>query len=110
MGHLEKNDYVLVSGFAQTPKGTPLNEMYKHIGVQLLVDRKSNRIIKSDFSVISSLTKEVLQDLVQGYCIDEPFGNLENKIKKHMSIPSLGAVLQAIKSAIDRYKDTFKVQ
>ncbi|MBZ4688425.1 MAG: hypothetical protein JG764_2058 [Clostridiales bacterium] len=101
-----KDDYVLVSGFAVTPKGTPLNEMYKYIGVTLLIDKSSNRIIKSQFSVVSSLTNEVLQDLIKGYCVDEPFENLASKCKKHMSIPSLGAILQAVKSAIERYKDT----
>ncbi|MDK2887983.1 DUF3870 domain-containing protein [Desulfofundulus salinus] len=98
--------YFLVSGFAQTPKGTPVNEMYKHIGAILLIDRTTNCIIKSDFSVVSSLTKEVLQDLIQGFCVNEPFENLANKLKHHINIPSLGAILQAIKSAIDRYKDT----
>lgn len=101
-----KEDFILVSGFAQTPKGTPVNETYKHIGAILLIDKNTNRIIKSDFTVVSDLTKEILQDLIQDYCIDEPFENLVNKTKRHMAIPSMGAILQAIKSAIERYKDT----
>ena len=102
---LLKDDYSLVSGFAVTPKGTPLNEMYKYIGVVLLIDKSNHTIVKAQFSVVSSLTNEILQELVEGYCVDEPFENIVSKCKRHMSIPSLGAILQAIKSAIERYRD-----
>lgn len=99
------DNYVLVSGFAKTPNGTPVNEVYKHMGVQLLIDKRTNCVIKSDFSVISQLTREELQSFVSGFCVDEPFEILAKKIKKHVIIPSIGAVQQALKSAIDRYKE-----
>lgn len=98
-------DFVLVSGFALTPQGTPVNQVYKHMGVQLLIDPRINRVIKSDFSVISSLTRETLQIAVNGYCLDEPFDILEQRIKRHVYIPSVGAILQALKAAIDRYRE-----
>lgn len=97
--------WVLVSGFAITPKGTPLNEVYKHIGVQLLIDKRTNRIIKSDFSVISQLTREQLQSIVNGFCVDEPIEVILTKMKNHIFIPSLGAIQQAFKVAVDRYRE-----
>lgn len=109
MDHLDNKDYVLVSGFALTPKGTPVNETYKYISAILLIDRKTNCVVKSDFSVVSTLTKEVLQTLIQGYCVDEPFENWTNKAKKIIAIPSLGSINQAVKAAIERYKDTLSM-
>ncbi|MEL7564560.1 MAG: DUF3870 domain-containing protein [Dehalobacterium sp.] len=107
MDYFDEKNYVLVSGFAQTPKGTPLNEIYKSTSAILLVDKRTHCVINSDFCVVSPLTREVLQKLIQGYCLAEPFENWANKVKNLVTIPSLEAILQAAKSAIKRYKDTY---
>jgi len=109
MDNFKDEDYVLVTGFAQTPKGTPLNETKKYISAILLIDKKTNNVIRSDFGVVSQLTNEALQAIIEGYCINEPFEDLVERYKERICIPSLGAIQQAIKSAIDRYKDTFLI-
>ncbi|GAB6152154.1 hypothetical protein JCM17380_09040 [Desulfosporosinus burensis] len=107
MYNLNGEDFVLVTGFAQTPKGTPLNETLKYISAILVIDRKTNCIVESDFGVISKLTNQFLQTTINGYCVDEPFEDFVTKTKQCISVPSLGAIQQAVKSAIDRYKDSF---
>lgn len=107
MDILKDQNYVLVTGFAQTPKGTPLNETRKFISAILVIDRKTNCVIKSDFGVVSNLTNEFMQSVINGFCVDEPFENFVIKSKQCISVPSLGAIHQAVKSAIDRYKDSF---
>lgn len=103
----DKKDYALVTGFAQTPKGTPLNEAYRYTSAILVIDRKTNCVVKSDFGVVSKLTNEFLQATINGYCVEEPFETFVTRSKQCVSLPSLGAIHQAIKSAIDRYKDSF---
>lgn len=110
MDNLKAGDYVLVTGFAQTPKGTPLNETRKYISAILVIDRKTNCVVKSDFGVISKLTNQFLQTTINGYCVDDPFEDFVTKTKQCVSVPSLGAIHQAVKSAIDRYKDSFAYQ
>jgi len=66
--------------------------------------------MESDFGVISDLTNQFLQTTINGYCVDDPFEDFVTKTKQCVSVPSLGAIHQAVKSAIDRYKDSFAYQ
>lgn len=103
------NNKILVSGFAQTPKGIPANHSYKYIGVILLIDKDTHLIEKVDFSVIfSELTKEVLKENIKGFYINDSFSDFCEEIKKNISIPSIGAILQAVRAAIERYKEHIK--
>lgn len=80
--------------------------MYKYIGVILLIDKKSNDIIEVDFSIVfSDLTKKVLKKHIEGFNVKSSFNDLTNSIKKSVSIPSIGAIIQALRSAIDRYEE-----
>ncbi|WP_026703050.1 DUF3870 domain-containing protein [Salibacterium aidingense] len=103
------DDTILVSGFAQTPKGIPAHHSYKYIGAILLVDKNSHTIEQVDFSIIfSDLTKQILRQHIEGFCVNESFHEFANQIKNHVSIPSIGAVLQAVRAAIDRYYEHIK--
>lgn len=97
---LNTEDTVLVSGFTQTPKGTPLHEAYKYIGVILLIDKKTSAIVKSDFGVISQLTNSFLQELIKGFRVTDSFEDLSLVMRESISLPSERAILQALK--IDR--------
>lgn len=102
-------NYVLVSGFAQTPKGIPAHEAYKYIGVILLIDKRTHKIVKADFSVIfSELTKRFLCEWIEGFCVNEPIHKLSTSLKEVASIPSIGAIIQSIRAAIERYKEHIK--
>ncbi|PIC63239.1 hypothetical protein CSV79_12925 [Sporosarcina sp. P13] len=105
----KKNNLVLVSGFAQTPKGIPSNHSHKYLGVILLIDSTTNVIVEVDFSVIfSDLAKRILKSEIEGYCIDDSFAGFSDGVKRNISLPSLGAILQATRAAIDRYSEHIK--
>jgi|SRR5699024_10275876 len=100
---------MLVSGFAQTPKGIPANHSYKYIGAILLINKNTHVIEQIDFSVIfSDLTKKVLKKRIEGFCINESFSEFSSNLKDKVSIPSIGAILQAVRAAIDRYQEHIK--
>ena len=62
-----------------------------------------------DFSVIfSALTKDFLKKNIEGYCVNDSFSDFTDRIKNKVSIPSIGAILQAIRAAIDRYQEHIK--
>lgn len=106
---VEEGKLILVSGFAQTPKGIPSNHSHKYLGVILLVDHKTNTIVEVDFSVIfSDLAKRILKSEIEGYCLDDSFTEFSDKVKRNISLPSLGAILQATRAAIDRYNEHIK--
>ncbi|GAA0326385.1 hypothetical protein GCM10008967_16140 [Bacillus carboniphilus] len=106
--YLNEN-HILVSGFAQTPKGIPANETYKYVGVILLIDKSNHEIVEVDFSIIfSNLTKRVLCELIEGHCVKAPFHDLSAQLKRKVSIPSIGAIIQALRSAFERYNEHIK--
>jgi hypothetical protein len=92
---------ILVGGIAQPPKEATV---YNVVAVQLLIDTKTNCIIESHFNLISPLTKSCLEELVNGYCVDDSLEPLFKKIKMHICLTTTGSLIQAIKNAVDRYK------
>ncbi|MFC0273291.1 DUF3870 domain-containing protein [Metabacillus herbersteinensis] len=103
---MRTEDTVLVTGFAQVPKGTTLYETYKTIAVVLVINYKTEVIEDAEFTFLTDLTNYYLSDLVKGYNFSEGFNPLFDKVKKHCLLPSQGAIIQAIRSAFDRYQET----
>lgn len=100
------NDTVLITGFAQLPRGTTLYEQYKTIGVVLVVNTKTEIIEDVEFTFIADLTNYFLSSLVKGYDLGQGINPLIEMIKKRCLLPSVGAIIQSIKSAWDRYQES----
>lgn len=106
MGDLRVDEkYILVGASAQTAKGSSVYEAYKTVSVQLLVDRKTECIVKSHFNLISPLTQKFLEECVKGHCMAEPIDPLLNRIRASVALSSAGAVIQALKNTFERYKE-----
>jgi len=99
-------DNVLITGFAQVPRGTTLYERNKIIGVVLVVNTKTEIIEDAEFTFVADLTNYYLSDLIKGYDLKKGIQPLTEIIKKHCLIPSQGAIIQAVRSAWDRYHES----
>lgn len=99
-------DNFLITGFAQLPRGTTLYEHTKIIGVVLVINKKDEVIEDAEFTFVADLTNFYLSSLVKGYDMKQGILPLFEKIKKHCLIPSQGAIIQALRSAWDRYQET----
>jgi hypothetical protein len=104
-----KKDTVLVTGFAQLPRGTTLYERFRTIGVVLVINTKMETIEDLEFTFVADLTKYYLTSLLKDYDLKQGIGPLLELIKNHVLIPSQGAIIQAIRSAWDRYEE-FKMK
>jgi len=96
------DDRILVGGTAKPPKEVTV---YKTMTVQLLVDVKTNCIVESNFNLLSPLTRACLEELVNGYCLDDSLEPLFKEIKEKICLSTTGALIQAIKNAVERYKE-----
>lgn len=106
---MEIKDTVLVTGFAQGPKGTTVYETYKTIGVVLVINTKTGVIEDAQFTVITQLMNTYLSTLVKGFDTTQGIQPLLEEVKKHCFAPSQGAVIQSIRSAWDRYNEIRQV-
>ncbi len=99
---------VLTAGFAQMPKGTPLYEAYAMIGCVLIIDVEQERIIDAGFTFLMEKTSEFLAELLRGVSIAGGIGEIQQLVTDHFLAPGQGAVLQAIRAAVDRYHEQLK--
>ncbi|MFJ8257882.1 DUF3870 domain-containing protein [Peribacillus asahii] len=99
-----KESYVLVAGFAQLPKGTPLFELQKTIGCILVIDTNNDTIVNATFTFLQQLTNNFISSLIQGKSlenIDDLILDIENKFL----VPPQKAVIQALIAAKNRYQE-----
>lgn len=103
---MSSNNNVLVTGFAQLPKGTTLFEHNKIIAVVLIINYEDQFIEDAEFTFLTDLTNYYISSLIKGMDISEGLDHVINKVKKHCHIPSQNAVVQALRSAYDRYQES----
>ncbi|RFU70903.1 DUF3870 domain-containing protein [Peribacillus saganii] len=102
---MNTQDTVLVTGFAQGPRGTTIYETHKTIGVVLVINVITGRIQEAEFTVNTELLNLYLKDILKGYNIHDGIQPLLEQVKQKVLIPSQGAVVQALRSAADRYQE-----
>ncbi|NNU88095.1 DUF3870 domain-containing protein [Geobacillus sp. MR] len=98
-----KDSYILVAGFAQLPKGTPVFEMQKSIGCILVIDKETDIIVDCTFTFIRDLTNEFISSLIRGKSIIQDLDEIINEVARRFIVPPKKAVIQAILSARNRY-------
>ncbi|MCQ6276028.1 DUF3870 domain-containing protein [Bacillus sp. V3B] len=103
---MNENNTVLIAGFAQLPRGTTQYERYKSLAVVLVINVETEVIEDAEFTFIADLTNYYLTSLVRGYDLKKGINPLIDILRSHVLIPSQGAVIQSIKSAWDRYKES----
>ena len=99
-----KDSYIMVVGFAQLPKGTPVFELQKTIGCMLIVDTETNVIIKATFTFIKDFTNEFIAELLRGKSLDD-LDEIIKEIENRFLIPPYKAVIQALISAKKIYDE-----
>lgn len=107
---MKNNDdtHVLVAGFAQLPKGTPLFETQKVIGCILVIDSETDIIKKATFTFIQELTNEFSASLILGYSIVEEIDTIIKSMENKLIIPPQKAAIQAVISCRNRYLEMKK--
>ncbi|BAQ08581.1 hypothetical protein OXB_0109 [Bacillus sp. OxB-1] len=103
MNQEKQNDQVLVAGFAQLPKGTPVFELQKVIGCVLVVDTQTHIIEKATFTFIQAITNEFLATIVEGRSIMDDLEVITKDMEKKLLIPPQKATIQSFVSARNRY-------
>lgn len=94
---------VLVSGYAQAPKGTGMSEMMTWIGVVLEIDRNSHTIVGADGTFLTELARSFFRRKVMGYRLTDGLDGLVRIIDLTIHTPSKNALIVATQAAFQRY-------
>jgi hypothetical protein len=100
----EKNT-VLTAGFAQIPKGTTLYEVSTMVGCVLIIDTDDDVICDASFTFVMDKTSEFLVSLLIGKSVADGIQEITQVVQERFLAPGQGAVLQAIRAAVDRYHE-----
>ncbi|SCY99797.1 DUF3870 domain-containing protein [Alkaliphilus peptidifermentans] len=72
---------IFISGYAKLPTGTTAEELYKVIALGIILDKNTGEILDADCSVVTSVAKEHVRELLVGKnlknieAIEEEFKN-----------------------------------
>ncbi|MFP7299025.1 DUF3870 domain-containing protein [Neobacillus niacini] len=102
-----KQNYVLVTGFAQLPKGTPVYEVQKTIGCILMVDTETDIIVEATFTFLQDLTNNFLGGILRGKSLRET-EEIINELENRFIAPPQKAVIQGLISAKKNYYESKK--
>jgi hypothetical protein len=101
---------ILVTGYAQAPKGTVMHERYKLAGVVLEVDSASGAIVAADATLVTALARDFFQRCVVGYDLSQGPEGLVQRIVAHFASPSRDALAVALRAAAQRFAEHRPVQ
>ncbi len=99
---------VLAAGFAQLPKGTTLYELQKIIGCVLIIDPETDIIQDVSFTFVMDLTNQFISDLIRGKSLSNGIEPIIREVESRFLVPPQRAIIQAIRSAYDRYCEQTK--
>ncbi|MFD2369024.1 DUF3870 domain-containing protein [Brevibacillus sp. GCM10020057] len=96
---------VLTAGFAQIPKGTSLYEVSTMVGCVLIIDADHDVICDASFTFVMDKTSEFLVSLLVGKSVAGGMQEIAQVVQERFLGPGQGAVLQAIRAAVERYQE-----
>ena len=95
---------ILIGGYAQPPKETAANFAYNILSCQILINKKSHCVVQCHFNTISELTSDYINDLLFGYCFDEPLEPVLEKIQTHINLAITSSIIHALRNAQERFR------
>jgi len=97
---------VLASGCAPLPEGMRLSGPKQTFGCSLWFDRTDDRVVDAAFTFLAGISEQYLTDLVVGRRLPHEWNELEQKVREHIFAPAQAVILQALRTAVDRYLDS----
>lgn len=93
---------VLVTGYSKIPGGIAGSDVYSVIGLSLLVDATTGKILEADTNLVISLARRHINDILVGEKITD-LQALEYRFKSEYHGSARKALIVAMKICYDRY-------
>jgi hypothetical protein len=93
---------ILITGYARLPKGITAAELYKTVGIAVLVDKETGVILDIECSLATNLARQFVRRIAKGHNLNN-FESIEKEFDKHYYGSATKAITSAIKSCSDKY-------
>lgn len=101
-----KLDTVLVTAYANAPKGTAFYRIYEYMGVVLEVDKKTDIIVDCSVTLITDTARNYTSKLFIGEKLSGDISQLISDIETQYLTATTSALITALKQARQRYLDS----
>lgn len=106
----ESRKTVLVTGYAKAPQGTTMASLHGYVGIVLLVDRGSDKIVAAEPTFVTGLAQAFISEIMIGYDMKLGEEGLRDELRRRYLAPSQHALLQAVQSAFQRYRERTRAE
>ncbi|MEG6586433.1 DUF3870 domain-containing protein [Dendrosporobacter sp. 1207_IL3150] len=95
---------VLFSGYAKLPTGITASELYKIIGVIVLVNMDTGKIVEADCTLATQLARKHVSAALVGHNLTDGPDQLSNLIDKIYQGNAKKAIITALRIIYDKYR------
>lgn len=95
---------VFFSGYAKLPAGITATEMYKVIGVVVVIDVQTEKILEADCTLATQVGREFMKNIMVGHSIAQGVEVLLREIDCRYQGSAKKAIVTAIKIINDKYR------
>lgn len=95
--------HILFSGYAKLPTGITASEIYKVIGVVLLIDEDTGNILEADCTLATAVARNHVSSILIGRSITNP-ENLVRIVDTTYHGSAKKAIITAIRIIYDKYR------
>ena len=98
-----KNKRILFSGYAKVPTGITASEVYKVIGVVLIIDEDTETILEADCTLTTAVARNYVSSILVGKSIADP-ESLVRIVDKTYQGSAKKAIITALRIIYDKYR------
>lgn len=98
-------NFVLFSGYAKLPTGITASELYKIIGVIVLVNMDTGEIIEADCTLATQLARRHVSAALVGHMLTDGPDQLAQLIDKIYQGNAKKAIITALRIIYDKYRN-----
>jgi len=99
-----ENKLVLFSGYAKLPAGITASEMYKVIGVVVLIDVQTGEIVEADCTLATHVARKTVCAAIVGQSLKNGPDKILRQIDQLYQGSAKKAIITAIRIIYDKYR------
>ncbi len=104
MDKLSAGRLVLFSGYAKLPAGITASELYKIIGITVLIDMETGQIIEADCTLATQLARKHVSSAIAGHYLTDGPDQLVRLIDQIYQGSAKKSIMTAIRIIYDKYR------
>ncbi len=95
---------VLFSGYAKLPTGITASELYKVIGLVVIVDIETGIVKGADCTLATELARKYAAERIVGYNLNDDIETLQEVFEKNYHGSAKKAIITSLRIIHDKYK------